>query len=121
MTNRYQCVILSGQESNWMNIHTGVPQQGSVLSPLIFHVSINNLSDNIDSEMCLFADNSSMFACVKGVRQTHQKFLKDLETITSWVYQWKMVFNPDITKQAIEVILYYKDNSSSSSSFILLI
>ena len=43
-----------------------------------------DLTDNIDSEMCLFADDSSMFSCVKGVRQTHHKLIKDLVRITSW-------------------------------------
>ena len=33
---------------------------------------------------------------------------KDLQTITMWAYQWKMIFNPDITKQAIEVIFSCK-------------
>ena len=37
--------------------------------------------------------------------------IKDLETITNWAYQWKMVFNPDITKQAIEVIFSCKKKS----------
>ena len=34
--------------------------------------------------------------------------LRDLETITNWAYQWKMVFNPDISKQAIEIIFSTK-------------
>ena len=93
-------MVLNGQESNWMNIQAGVPQ-GSVLGPLLFLVYINDLTDNINSEMRLFADDSSLFTCVKGVDLTHEKLVSDLETITTWAYQWKMVFNPDITKQAI--------------------
>ena len=37
----------------------------------------------------------------------------DLNTISAWANQWKMQFNPDITKQAIEVIFstkYKKEN-----------
>ena len=60
--------------------------------------------------MRLFADDSSLFTCVKGVTQTHHKLLKDLQTVTLWAYQWKVVFNPDITKQAIEVIFSCKKN-----------
>ena len=29
---------------------------------------------------------------------------KDLQNISQWAWQWKLVFNPDITKQAVEVI-----------------
>ena len=34
--------------------------------------------------------------------------MDDLETVPKWGYQWKMVFNPDITKQAVEVIFSVK-------------
>ena len=44
---------------------------------------INDLTDNILSEMRLFADNSSLFACVEEVNHTHKKLVQDLGTITS--------------------------------------
>ena len=107
LSNRYQRVVLNGQESKWMGLEAGVPQ-GSVLGPLLFLVYINDLTDNILSDMRLFADDSSLFTCVKGVDETQDKLLKDLDTITAWAFQWKMVFNPDLTKQAIEVIFSCK-------------
>ena len=82
--------------------------QGSVLGPFLFLLCINALTDNISSDMRLFADDSSLFTCVNGVNQTHDKLCMDLQTITAWAYQWKMIFNPDITKQAIEVIFSCK-------------
>ena len=108
LSNRYQRVVLNGLESNWKSLNAGVPQ-GSVLGPLLFLVYINDLTDNISSDMRLFADDSSLFTSVKGVTETHDKLLKDLQTITIWAYQWKMVFNPDITKQATEVIFSCKN------------
>ena len=60
--------------------------------------------------MRLFADDSSLFTCVKGVDETHEKLDKDLQTVTNWAHQWKMIFNPDLTKQAIEVIFSVKKN-----------
>ena len=45
---------------------------------------------------------------VNGITLTHDKLVQDLETISMWAYQWKMVFNHDITKQAIEVIFSCK-------------
>ena len=91
-----------------MPLHAGVPQ-GSVLGPLLFLVYINDLTDDITSDMRLFADDSSLFACVTDVTQTHDRLVSDLETISKWAYQWKMVFSPDISKQAIEVIFSCKD------------
>ena len=107
LVNRQQRVVLNGIESDWMKLEAGVPQ-GSVLGPLLFLVYINDLTDNITSQMRLFADDSSLFTCVKGVDESHEKLVKDLHTVTVWAYQWKMVFNPDITKQAIEVIFSVK-------------
>ena len=53
--------------------------------------------------MRLVADDSSLFTCVDGVEQTQDKLIKDLQSVTDWGHQWKMVFNPIVTKQAIEV------------------
>ena len=107
LQNRQQRVVLNGTASDWRNVTAGVPH-GSVLGPLLFLVYINDLTDNISSEMRLFADDSSLFTRVEGVDLTHEKLVKDLQTITNWGYQWKMVFNPDITKQSIEVLLSIK-------------
>ena len=105
--NRYQRVTLNGTESDWRSISAGVPQ-GSVLGPLLFLVYINDLTENIKSQMRLFADDSSIFTPVKNVEATHEQLVNDLETVSNWGYQWKMVFNPDITKQAVEVIFSVK-------------
>ena len=73
------------------SLQAGVPQ-GSVLGPLLFLIYINDLTDNVSSDMRLFADDSSLFTCVSGITETHDKLVKDLETISMWAYQWKMVF-----------------------------
>ena len=83
-----------------------------------FLIYINVLTDNISSQMRLFADDSSLFTRVEGVDQTHEKLIKDLETITNWAHQWKMVFNPDINKEAIEVIFSVKKNTREHPELI---
>ena len=107
LENRHHRVVLNGIESDWKKLEAGVPQ-GSVLGPFLFLVYINDLTDNKTSQMRLFADDSSLFTCVKGINETHEKLVKDLDTVTVWAHQWKMVFNPDITKQATEVIFSVK-------------
>ena len=47
---------------------------------------------------------------VQGISQTHNQMVEDLETKNHWAYQWKMLFNPDIDKQAIEVIFSAKND-----------
>ena len=93
-------MVLNGKESDGMSPKAGVPQ-GSVLGPLLCFTYINDLTDNISSDMPLFADDSSLFTCVNGITQTRDKLVNDLQRISMWACQWKMVFSPDITKQAI--------------------
>ena len=38
---------------------------------------------------------------------------KDLKQISDWAYKWKMIFNPDLSKQAQEVIFSRKTNKIS--------
>ena len=98
---------MNGLESSWEDIYSGVPQ-GSVLGPLLFLIYINDLTDGVISNIKLFADDSSIFARVHNIEQTQNQLLADLNTITLWANQWKMKFNPDLTKQAIEVIFSHK-------------
>ena len=107
LSGRNQRVVFNGIESNWEQIYSGVPH-GSVLGPLLFLIYINDLTNGIISNIKLFADDSSIFARVYNIDETHHQILSDLNTITEWANQWKMKFNPDITKQAIEVIFSQK-------------
>ena len=118
LQNRKQRVVINGVQSDWEPIFSGVPQ-GSVLGPLLFLIYINDLTANITSNMKLFADDSSLFSRVRNVNLTHDQLVGDLDIITNWANQWKMKFNPDISKQAIEVIysIKYKKESHPMLDF----
>jgi len=107
LSDRKQRVILNGIESPWESIISGVPQ-GSVLGPLLFLIYINDLTQNISANIKLFADDSSLFIKVSNVEEAHQTLMGDLNTISAWARLWKMKFNPDISKQAIEVVFSCK-------------
>ena len=47
------------------------------------------------------------------MEEAHSLLSSDLNTISQWAHQWKMQFNPDISKQAIEVIFSSKYNKGS--------
>ena len=38
---------------------------------------------------------------------------KDLKKNSEWAYKWKMIFNPDLSKQAQEVIFSRKTNKAN--------
>ena len=69
--------------------------------------------DNLNSNVKLFADNTSLFSkiCDQSSLETANILNNDLRKICEWAKQWKMVFNPDPTKQAQEVIFSSKSHS----------
>ena len=58
LRNRKQFVVINGTKSNPLNIKSGVPQ-GSILGPLLFIISINDISlEKYLSDINLFADDA---------------------------------------------------------------
>ena len=58
--NRFQRVLLNGQESSCLPIKAGVPQ-GSILAPPLFLTYINDLPDGLNSTAKLFAEIRHFF------------------------------------------------------------
>ena len=107
MGNRYQSVVLNCQSSSWTEISAGVPQ-GSVFRPLLFFMYNDDLSCGLSSTTKHFADDISFFSVVHDVTQSINELNDDLLKISDWVYQWKMSFKPNKSKQAQEVIFSCK-------------
>ena len=57
---RSQQVVLDGEESESIPDTYNVPQ-GSVLGPILFHVYIHYLPDEVHSRVRLFADNTALY------------------------------------------------------------
>ena len=104
---RNQRVLLNGQHSAWADVKACVPQ-GSILSPLLFLIYINDLSNGLNSNVKLFADDASLFSLVHNITNSANLLNSDLSKISAWALQWKMSFNPDPTKQAQEIIFIRK-------------
>ena len=104
---RKQRVVPNGQHSSWDNVTAGVPQ-GSILGPLLFLIHINDLSNYLSSNCKLFADDTSLFSVVNNSHTSAATLSQDLNAITNWDFQWKMIFNPDLSKQAQEVMFSRK-------------
>ena len=120
LTNREQRVVVNGSCSEFLPIESGVPQ-GSVLGPLLFLVYINDLETNIKSKIKFFADDTMLFSTVLDPSTTASELNEDLECIRNWAYQWKMLFNPDPNKQAVEILFSKKGQKSTIRLFYLTV
>ena len=111
LSNRKQGVVFNGQVSAWASVYAGVPQR-SILGPLLFLIYINFLSDNLSSNVKLFADDTSLFFVTHDVSVSARELNGDLRKISNWAFQYKISFNPDVDKQAQEVIFSRKIKSN---------
>jgi len=102
LMGRKQRTVLNGK-SSWGDISAGVPQ-GSILGPLFFLIYINDLTENLKCNAKLFADDTSLFTIVQDPFSAANDMNHDLELIRKWAHDWRMTFNPDPQKQAVELI-----------------
>ena len=78
---------------------------------IIFSCShINDLINNLKSNVKLFADDTSLFSEICNLLET-ANVLKMTRKICEWAKQWKMVFNPALSKQVKEVIFFWISHS----------
>ena len=104
LKDRKQRVILNGQVSSWADVNAEVPLV-SILGPLLLLVYIIDLADGLSSNAKLFADDTSLFLIIHDVNTSANELNNDLYQINKWVFQWKMSFNPDPSKQT-QVIIF---------------
>ena len=93
LTNRKQKVVIPWGRSDWQFIRAGVPQ-GSILSPLLYLLYINNIVADIQSCVGLFADNSSLYIIVDNSSSVVEMIFTDYETIHRWEEKWSVKCNP---------------------------
>ena len=78
------------------------------MGPLFFLIYLNDITKDISSTNKLFAGDTSIFSIVNDIDVSEHELNSDLRKISVWAYQWKMSFNPNVSKQAQEVIFSKK-------------
>ena len=100
LSDRFQRVVIKGQFSEWIKILAGVPQ-GSILGPLLFLIYIDDIVHDIESDIFLFADDTSLLEQITDPVLSFEKINRDLTKLHNWSKQWLVNFNPTKTKYII--------------------
>ncbi len=89
LSGRTQRVCVEGKFSRKASVVSGVPQ-GTVLGPIAFLFYINDLAENISSNVRLFADDALVYNSADNATTLQEDLLK----LENWQDVWLMSFNP---------------------------
>ena len=92
LSDMYQRVCIRNATSSWKKINAGVPQ-GSILGPLPFVIFINDIVNDINSFIRLFADDTCIFEIVDDPIASAAVLNDDLKKILIWAKTWLLLFN----------------------------
>ena len=92
LAGRRQVVVVDGVKSDTLEVQAGVPQ-GSRLGPLLFIIYMNDIVNDIESDILIFADDTSLMATGTDPAETAEKLNRDLVKISTWAAKWKVIFN----------------------------
>ena len=81
---RSQTVVL-GDSSSEVPVSSDVPQR-SVLGPILFSLYINDLPDNVQSQVRLFADDTAVYLLINSPIDS-ANLQKDLGLLQEWEAQ----------------------------------
>ena len=76
--------------------------QGSIFGPLLFLVFINDIVEEIDSSIRLFADDTNLYIIVDDPLDAANKLNADLSKIDMWASMWleseSLIFSRKVNK-----------------------
>ena len=102
LTNRKQCVTVSGQTSDTAMIEFGVPQ-GSVLGPLLFLIYINDLNQAIKfSRVHHFAEDTNLLPVDNSLKKINKHINHNFKLLTTWLRANRISLNTSKT----EILLF---------------
>ena len=94
-------VNVNGLLSDQINPAAGVPQ-GSVLSPLLFLIYVNDLPKphHRQNSKSQFADDTALWAASRNVYIAAKLLQKDLRKLAKWCAKWRIKLNPEKTRSS---------------------
>lgn len=75
----------------------GLPQ-GSILSPFLFNIYINDIPHSPKTKLAQFADDTALYASSKNLKYCTIAITNHMKNITKWCHSWKISLNVDKTQ-----------------------
>ena len=110
LTDRNQTVLANGKKSTPSLVKSGVPQ-GTVLGPILFLILINDIDQNIHSNVSLFADDTRIARAVST-----EEDVELLQADLDQVYCWQEVNNMEFNSRKFELMRYGKNKILKEST-----
>ena len=92
LRDRRQRVTVNGEKSGWREVISGIPQ-GTVLGPVLFVIYINDLPENVKSDLFMFADDTKVSRVIVEKRD-REELQQDMYNLQKWSESWLLKFSP---------------------------
>ena len=89
LCHRSQRIVINDAKSEWIHVSSGVPQ-GAVLGPVLFNIFNNDITNRIDSQIWLFANNCVFIK--KFALEMTEVLQKDIHQFGWWTEYWNIRF-----------------------------
>lgn len=85
----------------------------SWLGPPLFLMYVNDMTNNLKSNVKLLADDISFFSIVKNKNDGAKHLTHDLSLISKWDFNWKILFDLEPTKYFFYLFLENQESFST--------
>ena len=89
LSDRRQCVVVGGTQSDFRGVSCGVPQ-GSILGPILFLCYVNDMACSLKCRLSLYADDSALVAAGRSVAELARFLSSELESCSKWMVDNKL-------------------------------
>ena len=102
LVERHFTVEVANRVSKFANISYGVPQD-SILGPLLFLIYVHDMSQAVECDLYLYANDSCLLFQHKSVTEIRKQLTKDFSNICDWFVDNKLSihFGEDKTKSVL--------------------
>jgi Reverse transcriptase (RNA-dependent DNA polymerase) len=99
LENRRSFVCVNGNDSDTFDVPAGVPQ-GSLLSPYLFNIYINDIPLPKDCHLAIYADDTALFCSVpwKNAKKIQKNLTEAVNKVSHFFDEWKIKLNSSKTE-----------------------